>query len=683
VTVTVLEGSTFCVSDDRGDIDPSGLGLFAEDTRFLSRFELTVNGTPPLLLSAGRTEHNTVTFVLRNPVTGGLAADEVSIARTRVVVSGLQERIVVRNHAPRVVELDLRLAFGADFADIFAGKQREHDLRRGPGPIAPEARAVYDEREQRLELEPVNGYAGRTFVFLSRPGLVEGGEARFALRLGPRQEWAVDVVVRPAPDGAAVDAATALRLAREEAAAGQISLAAWREQAPHLTASRPDVQRTYERSVADLGALRLGGFEGSTGNLVAAGTPWFMTLFGRDSLIASYQALLIGPELARDALRALAALQATADDPGLDAEPGKILHEIRRGRGADAWFPVYYGTVDATPLWLVLLSEFWRWTGDSELVTELRGPALRALEWIDRHGDRDGDGFVEYEMRAERGLANQCWKDSGVSMVFHDGTLARGPIAVCEAQGYVYDAKRRTAELARAVWGDEALAARLEQEAAELARRFDEAFWCERPGGWTYALALDGDKRPVNSLTSNVGHLLWSGIVPEERVAAIASQLLGNELWSGWGVRTLGAGDAAYNPIVYHNGAVWPHDNSLVAQGLAQYGRHELTAEIARRLFQASRRFDYSLPELFAGFSRAESPVPVVYPTASRPQAWAAGTPLLLLRAVLGLEVDDGGLVANAPASEWLGTLRLEGVRALGTRWRIAVEGGAVSVESG
>ena len=681
MAVTVLEGSTFCVSDDRGDIDPSGLGLFAEDTRFLSRFALTLNGAKPWLLSAGHSDHNAVTFVLRNPVAGGLRADEVSIARARVVAGGLEDRIVVRNHSQRLVELELGLVLGADFADIFAGKQREHDLRAGPGPIAPEGQALYDEAERRLEFEPVNGYPGRTFVFLSQPGAVDGGDARFAFRLEPRREWVLEVVVRPAPDGAPLDAATAVRVARDEAAAGQASLVAWREQAPELSASRADVQRTYERSVADLGALRLGGFAGSTGNLVAAGTPWFMTLFGRDSLIASYQALLVGPELARDALRALAALQATADDPSVDAEPGKILHEIRRGRGAKAWFPVYYGTVDATPLWLVLLSELWRWTGDSELVTELRQPATRALEWIDRHGDRDGDGFVEYRMRAGHGLENQCWKDSAVSMVFNDGTVARGPIAVCEAQGYVYDAKRRTAELARAVWGDEALADRLEREAAELAGRFDEAFWCERPGGWTYALALDGEKRPVNSLTSNIGHLLWSGIVPEKRAAEVVSQLFRAELWSGWGVRTLAAGDAAYNPIVYHNGAVWPHDNSLVAQGLARYGRHEEAAEIARTLFAAAQHFDYSLPELFAGFSRVESPLPVVYPTASRPQAWAAGTPLLLLRAVLGLEARNGALVTGGRVPEWLGTLELEGVRAAGRRWRIGVEDGAVSVE--
>jgi glycogen debranching enzyme len=409
-----------------------------------------------------------------------------------------------------------------------------------------------------------------------------------------------------------------------------------------------------------------------------------MTVFGRDTLITCLQTLLFGPELARNALRVLAELQATEDDPSIDAEPGKIVHEVRHGKGADAWFPRYYGTVDATPLYLVLLSEVWRWTGDSALVRELREPALRALRWIDEFGDLDGDGFVEYQRRSERGLVNQSWKDSGDSQRFHDGRLAETPIAPCEVQGYVYDAKRRSAELAREIWDDEELAGRLETEAAELQKRFDEAFWCEPRGGY-YALALDGRKERVDSLTSNIGHLLWSGIVPSGRADAIVDQLMGDELWSGWGVRTMSSGDNAFNPLSYHDGTVWPHDNSLIAWGLARYGRWPEAHRIARRMLNAASHFANQLPEVFAGFSRTATPFPIAYPTAARPQAWAAGTPVLLLQLLLGLRPDPAAnaLVSDAPEElpPWLGTLTLSRVPAFERGWDVQLENGHIDVQ--
>ena len=353
----------------------------------------------------------------------------------------------------------------------------------------------------------------------------------------------------------------------------------------------------------------------------------------------------------------------------------------RRGRG----FQPITGSVDATPLYLVLLSEVWRWTDDTALARSLREPALRALEWIDRWGDRDGDGFVEYERRTERGLANQSWKDSGDSQRFHDGRFATGPIAAAEVQGYVYDAKRRLAELAREAWRDAGLAGRLEREAAELRARFDEAFWVDERGGF-YALALDGDKKQVDSLCSNLGHLLWSGIVPEERAEAIADRLMGDELWSGWGIRTMSTADTAYSPLSYHNGTVWPHDTSLGAWGLARYGHWEEAHRITRTLFTAAEHFDWSLPEVFAGFQRSETPFPIAYPTAARPQAWAAGAPVLLLQLLLGLRPDRRGdrLVSDAPAPlpAWAGSLRLEGVRAFDTTWEVVLEDGAVTVSA-
>ena len=329
---------------------------------------------------------------------------------------------------------------------------------------------------------------------------------------------------------------------------------------------------------------------------------------------------------------------------------GKSCTSCAEGRLRSIWTDRYYGTVDATPLFLVLLSELWRWTGDDGIVLELESAARRALDWIDSFGDRDGDGFVEYLRRASHGIDNQNWKDSYNSMVFHDGSLARAPIAPVEVQGYVYDAKLRMAELARRVWRDEATAARLEGEAAALRERFDAAFWLPERG-W-YALGLDAEKRPVDALASNMGHLLWSGIVPADRVAEVATKLVSGPLWSGWGVRTLAADEAAFDPLEYHNGTVWPHDNSLIALGLAQAGRRIEAERVVRALLDCAPFFEYRLPELFSGGERRRDEAPGVVPTSARPQAWAAGTPLLLLRAQLGLEPDPGSRTLRVTADD-------------------------------
>jgi glycogen debranching enzyme len=359
------------------------------------------------------------------------------------------------------------------------------------------------------------------------------------------------------------------------------------------------------------------------------------------------------------------------------------VHEVRHGKAARTWFPRYYGTVDATPLFLVLLSDVWRWTNDGAFAQRLRVPALAGLEWIDRHGDRDGDGFVEYERRTPVGLLNQSWKDSADSQRFQDGTIATAPIAPCEVQGYVYDAKLRIAEIAREVWRDRDLADRLESEASTLRQRFNEAYWLPERG--SYALALDRDKRQVDSLTSNIGHLLWSGIVPDDRVDRLVDCLLGDALWSGWGVRTMSTGDAGYNPLSYHNGTVWPHDNSLIAAGLARYGRWNEAHRLIRRTFDAARHFGWQLPEVFAGWPRRETAFPIPYPTASRPQAWAAGAPILMLQLLLGLEPDRSRealvTVAPEPLPTWAGSLTLSGVRAFGRPWEVRLEQGRVSVE--
>lgn len=679
MALTILEGATFCISDECGDITHETSGFFTQDTRFLSRFRVTVNGETPLLLSSGRIEYFSAAFYLRNPLAGGLPQDCLAIARERFVGETLQERIVVENVSAEQVTFVLGVEVAADFADIFAVK--DHDFALGdplhadslPEPVLP---AV----ENRGLLFVDGGIVPAcTHVLFSRPGEVNGGSIRYSLTLEPRTSWALLVDVVP---GAVAQARSERRFGEEGERVRQ-SLEAWKLSVPQLRSSWDALEHTFAQSVADLASLRMRGRRGM-GQLPAAGMPWFMTVFGRDTLIASLQTLLFGPELACGALRTLAALQALEDDPSIDAEPGKIVHEVREGKAATRWFDRYYGTLDATPLYLVLLSEVWRWTNDDALIGELKEPALRALEWIDCFGDRDGDGFVEFERRTERGLVVQSWKDSGDSQRFADGRVAEGPIAPCEVQGYVYDAKLRLAEIARAVWNDQALASRLEREAALLRRRFDEAFWVDDRGGF-YALALDGEKRRVDSLCSNVGHLLWSGIVPDERAAALAGALSSGPLWSGWGVRTMSADDAGYNPLAYHNGTVWPHDNSLIALGLERYGFAEQARQIVKAMLDAATYFDHQLPEVFCGLPRAQTRFPIAYPTAARPQAWAAGTPVLLLQVLLGLRPDRERRALVSAAGRlppWVGSMRLDGVRAFGRPWDVAVRAGEVSVQA-
>ena len=684
--LTVLDGSTFCVCDERGDIDgiATASGFFASDTRFLSRSVLTLGGERLEPLSHDQPAPHIAAFVLRNPIADGLEPNELSIERERFVGDCMEERIVVENHGRRHVAVELGLELEADFADIFVVKELEPGFGWDSDQKLPPSRPI--ERSGNGTLVFVDGtYPARTIVHLSEPFSDAGATARFALSLAPGDRWRLVVGVQPQLDGVApLPAASFARELDEERRRAAESHEAWRASAPRLRARWDDLVHTWNRSVADIASLRMHVGPSDAGRLLAAGTPWFMTVFGRDTIISSLQTLLFGPELAASTLRVLASTQSTEDDAERDAEPGKIIHEMRHGKAALAWTDRYYGSVDATPLFLVLLSELWRWTDDPTLPLELEDNVRSALAWIDGPADRDGDGFVEYEMRARHGIRNQTWKDSESSMAFHDGTLAQAPIAPVEVQGYVYDAKLRVAELAREVWRDAATAERLEREAAELRQRFDQAFWVEERG--FYALGLDREKRQIDSLTSNVGHLLWSGIVAEHRRAAVAGALMDERLWSGWGVRTMAADEGAYNPLVYHNGTVWPHDNSLVAWGLARTGRFHDVARILHTLIEAAAHFQYRLPEVFAGFPRHRTRFPVVYPTASSPQAWAAATPVLLLQIVLGLAPDrrEGALRSEgAEVPEWADGLVLDGARAFGQRWTVRVDGGAVTVEPG
>jgi glycogen debranching enzyme len=684
----ILEGSTFCICNLVGDMGTDVEGLFADDTRFLSHFRLTLNGEAPLLLSSDRIEYFSAAFFMRNPLVGGLNPDELSIRRERFVGEGMQDRIVAENQGMRRLEFTLELEVGTDFADILSVK--DHDFALGnplhAEPLPSRKPARYDEERHQFLIADDGDLPLKTQVVLSRAGEVADSAVRYRVALEPRERWELHVDVFPVPDGELLTPRFAERRFGEEVGRVRDSLAAWQLRIPQLRASWENLEHSFAQAVSDLASLRMrsDGASSGIGKLPGAGVPWFMTVFGRDTIITCLQTLLFGPELARTALGVLAELQATEDDPSIDAEPGKIVHEVRHGKAARTFFERYYGTADATPLYLILLSEVFRWTDDVALVRNFKEPALRALEWIDKWGDHDGDGFVEYQRRAAKGTVNQSWKDSEDSQRFHDGSLAEPPIAPCEIQGYVYDAKLRVAELAREVWRDRGLAGRLEQEAEQLRRRFDEAFWVDERGGF-YALALDRDKKRVDSLCSNIGHLLWSGIVPEHRVEQVADALMGDGLWSGWGVRTMSTGDAGYNPLSYHNGTVWPHDNSIVALGLARYGRWPEAQRVIQRMITASARFGYQLPEVFAGMRRSETPFPVAYPTAARPQAWAAGTPVLLLQILLGLQPDRErhALVSRAPEAlpSWAGNVRLSGVRAFEGAWDVRLEDGRVRVE--
>jgi glycogen debranching enzyme len=634
-TLSVLDGSTFVVGDRLGDVrDEEGRehGFYCEDTRFLSRWVLHTGETPLDLLGLDQSAHFAAQFFL-TPRVGPDEEAPCSIMRRRLVDHVWIEEISVTNHRHENSEMRVMLEIDTDFADLF-------EVKDGT-VVTREVSCRHDDRTLTLAYE-LAGFRRSISISASRPAAVTREGFIFSLQLAPGEQWSTTFTITPhaAQSGIAFAKRESRGGLEELSISKSAELEQWLARAPVLQTRNTSLAHTYRASLSDLGALRLHPdlLEGAT--LPAAGLPWFMALFGRDSLITSFQALPYLPGLAATTLRVLAARQAEVRDDFHEQEPGKILHELRFGeltaRGERPHSP-YFGTADATPLFLVLLDEYHRWSGDDDLVRTLEPHARAALAWIEDSGDADGDGYVEYACRNRAtGLANQCWKDSWDAIQFADGTLAQGPIATCEIQGYVYDARCRSARLAREVWGDELLAGRLERQAADLRERFSRDFWMPERG--CHALALDGEKRQVDSLTSNIGHLLWSGLLDHSEAATTAERLLDEQLYSGWGVRTLGTHEAGYNPLGYHTGTVWPHENSLIAAGLARYGHRKAASAIASAILRAAPYFEHRLPEVFAGYPRSMTSVPVAFPTASRPQAWAAGTPLLLLSTLLDLQ---------------------------------------------
>jgi glycogen debranching enzyme len=654
--VRILDGNTFVVSDERGDIEASltdPTGLFSFDTRFLSKWVLTVNGQRLNALSTDDLQYFETRFFLV-PGTGTVYVDsKLSVIRRRAVGDGFHEELTILNHDDEPVELTVRVEAGSDFADLFEVKD------------ALKKKGKYTTRVQKGELllsYERDTYGRATSISSTAKGKVDKDGFTFNPRIAPHGEWKTDLDVVTA---LLVSGETRRRTKYANGRTGRTNMEAnlnrWLKEAPRLESDSDSLKATYRRSLIDLAALRFSPPIAGATSLPAAGLPWFMTIFGRDSIFTSLQALPFTPELAATTLRALGEWQGTRLDDFRDEDPGRILHELRYGElpaFEERPHSPYFGNADATPLYVVLLDEYERWSGDTKLVRDLEYEARAALNWIDQYADLQGNGYVSYKRRNEEtGLENQCWKDSWDSISYRDGRLPGFPRATCELQGYAFDAKVRAARLARLVWKDDAFAERLEKEAADLKRRFNRDFWVA--DGEYFALALDADGSQVDALSSNNGHLLWSGIVDKSKAKAVVRHLMGPRLFSGWGVRTLAEGEGRYNPIGYHVGTVWPFDSSIVAWGLRRYGFKEEAAQVAAGILDAAEFFAGRLPEAFGGYERSLTRYPVEYPTACSPQAWSTGAPLLLLRTMLGLEPLGDHLLVDPALPAGIGRLEL------------------------
>jgi glycogen debranching enzyme len=659
------EGDMFLYADQEGNFRGGelGMGLYYRDTRFLSHYDMKVGGMPPVLLSASA-ERAYMSYVdLTNPDLtdefGTIAAQTLNIRRTRIVRGRMFERIRFKNYNTEPVRFRVGFSFAADFADIFHVRGLT-DQRTGTyfrprldGQVLTFAHLGEDNqfRRTRIDLGQV------PVVHDIQPA---GARLWFDLELAGHQTRLISFAFDPLigdtePSELGFDVAIHdLRRAYDE----------WDHSCTSIYTDNEVFNTLLQRGRRDLRALIT---ETPDGRYIAAGIPWYVAAFGRDSLITAHQILMLNPTPARDTLRLLARHQGVEVDDWRDEEPGKILHEIRNGPLANAGLvphTPYYGSVDSTPLFLMLFGTYFKWTNDVAFAQELMPNVERALRWIDEYGDFDGDGFVEYRKRSARGLDNQGWKDSFDSVVHADGTLAEPPIALAEVQAYVYLAKHRIADVYEAL--DRAADAKvLRRQAGKLKKKFNEAFWVA--GDEYYAEALDGKKRPVRSVTSNPAHGLYCHILDADKAALVARRLLQPDMFSGWGIRTMSKSAAAYNPMSYHNGTVWPHDNALIAAGLKRYGFHRQTNRIATAIFDAAVFVDYMrLPELFCGFTRRTPNQPVAYPVACAPQAWAAGSPFLLLQAMLGLsaQAQNNLLTINSPnLPPWLNWVELRNLR--------------------
>ena len=660
--LAIHQGHTVLVSEPDGSIGwPSDKGLYFFDTRLVSSYALFADGQPWDLLNSGAPSFYGARIFLINRAfvseSGKVPARSVSLVVSRVIDGGMHEAFKITNHGPAAVRFNLEIVIRSDFADVFEVKT---------GPIIRRGRVTggWADDKQTLTTAYRNGDFFREVVITAKgasPAIYANGRISFTVELAPNQVWD-GALLFDLVDGNRIYRAPSECVLSSGSEQGQ-GLTAWRACILKLESDTHVFERLFNQAVEDIAALRLPvPGNGGTTFITAAGLPWFVALFGRDTLIVALQTAILDPALARAALEVLGEWQATTRDDYRDAEPGKILHELRLGElAALRLIPhtPYFGTADATPLYLVTLHAAWRATGDVGLLRRHLATAEGCLSWIDDFGDRDDDGFQEYGTRSGAGYENVGWKDSGEAVVYPDGSMVRGPKALCELQGYVYAAWRGMAEAFTAL-GDEPRAAALNAKADALYARFNEVFWDEATG--FYAYCLDGDKRPVWTVASNVGHLLWSGIVTPERAGRVVARLMRPDVWSGWGIRTLTSENPSYNPYSYQNGSVWPHDNSLIALGFKRYGFHNEANALAQDIHRAAGFFTQrQLPELYAGVQRDETNFPVQYLGANVPQAWAAGSVFALLQAMLGLDPDaPAGLLRVDPVlPDWLPDLTL------------------------
>ena len=659
--LVIRENGMFLLMDKNGNVprvNRSGFGLYHGDTRFLSRYEFSFSQTQPVMLlstaALGFACEQVSTNATMETLNGeSLRRESIQVRRQRILGQGLEERVRITSFHDRPVVLELRYSFAADFADIF-------EIRGVQRPTRGQLQAV--ERGGRTL---TYSYLCRDHVRLStriefstEPVSLGDHDAFFHVRLEPQQTIEFSMVITAVQGDEPPSAAPTDRLAVLEHQYRQ-----WRRASTHIQTNNEIFNAVLGQSLNDLRMLWNNDVDGGA---LAAGTPWFDTVFGRDSAVTSLQMLAFNPAIAKQTLRLLAARQGTEVNAWRDEEPGKILHETRQGemsRTQEVPFALYYGSIDSTPLFLLLAAEYWAWTADNRLIRELMPAIRRALDWVDRFGDRDGDGYLEYERFSENGLLNQGWKDSGDAIVGRDGSFARPPIALVEVQGYLYAAFRGLSRV-MASRLDAKLAVRLSERAEALKRQINQDFWLDE--GF-YAVALDGDKRQVDSITSNPGHLLYAGAAPPQRAAQVVRRMLSADLFSGWGIRTLSADSPRFNPLGYHLGTIWPHDNSITAMGFKKYGKESELLKLATVLFDAAKTFDYyRLPELFCGTPRSSHHAPVPYPVACRPQAWAAGTIPFLLQAILGLCPDASRnelLVVRPQLPSWLEQVQVNSLR--------------------
>ncbi|CAJ37225.1 amylo-alpha-1,6-glucosidase [Methanocella arvoryzae] len=656
-TIVINEGTTFMVTDNVGNV-PRGtpLGLFRSDTRYLNKYILKVNDRDLVPLSFTRRGY-IANISLTNPELKGTDGNVVPegtlhILRTMFISTNFYEKLFVKNTNSFPVKLSLELSYDTDFRDIFEVK--------GINPMRRGLRALIEGDEGKniiLRYEGLDNVIRRTEFYFKPAPEIYWDTAIFNVDVEPYETREIDIEVVMTLGGVPV-MRQEYGVAKKEI---EESYGQWQKQLTQISTDSDVMNSVIETCILDLRSLIINTKKGLL--VPAAGIPWYDTIFGRDSIITSLQTLMLNPTLAQSTLQFLTIYQGNKVDTWTDEQPGKILHEIREGELANLHHiphTPYYGTIDATLLYLILLSESNRWMGDQTLVSDLRGGAEQAALWIDNYGDLDKDGYVEYIRMSEKlGLVNQGWKDSHDSIVFSDGRLADAPIALSEVQGYTYDARLRFAEL----YPDSDLARLMKSKASELKAKFNDQFWMADKG--FFAEAMDKDKRLVDSITTNPGHCLWSGLIEGNKAEAMAKRFMQEDMYSGWGLRTLASSEKAYDPQSYHDGSIWPHDNSLVAWGLKNYGFADEANMIITSLIEASKHFDYRLPELFCGYKREEGKAPIIYHSTCSPQAWASGSIILFIQTMLGLYPDapNGVLYVKPTLPHWLKYVTVKNLR--------------------